>query len=180
MKVWRIDFVPATVWPLEYLVAVGLAGVLAVSAMVSFSVEQRKLLAAQEALTQSQDQLAKRSGRTPQKASLNAPSLPKENLQAINAIVRQLNLPWDELFEALESTMPRKVAILEVNPDAKSRRLRVVAEVRNDKDMLAYLKLLRAVPLFESVVLTSHQVNEQDRNHPLHFEFMAIWKEDRP
>ena len=177
MKSWRIEFAPQTAWPMPYLLVVGMAALIALGALASFAIAQRELVQAQGELAQIQAQWAQRTGRTQKKPTA---SVPKENLQAVNAIIRQLNLPWDALLEVLETTMPRRVAVLEVNPDAKSRRLRLVAEARNVKDMLAYVQHLRAHDLFESVVLTSHLVNEQDRNRPLHFELVAVWKDLQP
>ncbi|HYL25768.1 MAG TPA: hypothetical protein VEV21_15365, partial [Burkholderiales bacterium] len=77
-----------------------------------------------------------------------ARALPKERLdeQAKNAeaVVRQLTLPWASLIGAIEQAATRDVAILQLQPDAEQRVLRLTAEARNRDAMFEYLKRLGA------------------------------------
>ena len=94
---------------------------------------------------------------------------------AVNAAVMQLNLPWRDLTQALASATPPTVALLSLEPDAKRRQLRITAEARSSDAMLAYLGRMQAEEGFSSVVLTRHEVMEQDPNRPLRFQISAQW-----
>lgn len=96
---------------------------------------------------------------------------------AVNNAVRQLNIPWGDLLDALEEASIKNVALLELRPDAAVARLIGSAEAKTEEDMTAYLRRLKLQPLFTSALLTSHQVNEQDKNRPIRFEFVAVWKD---
>jgi len=94
---------------------------------------------------------------------------------AVNAAVMQLNLPWRDLAEAVAAATPASVALLALEPDAKRRQLRITAEARSSDDMLAYVSRMQAEEGFSSVVLTRHEVMEQDPNRPLRFQISAEW-----
>ncbi|MES2298822.1 MAG: PilN domain-containing protein [Pseudomonadota bacterium] len=94
---------------------------------------------------------------------------------AVNAAVLQLNLPWRDLQEAIDAATPKTVALLALEPDSRTRTLRILAEAKNSDDMVAYIEQLKQQPFFESAVLTKHEVNEQDANHPLRFALDLHW-----
>lgn len=94
----------------------------------------------------------------------------------INAKIARLNLPWSELFQALESATPTNVSLLEITPDARKRTVTGVAEVAGSEDMLRYMSRLGSQPFFSSVVLSRHETNLTDPNKPLRFHFTAQWE----
>lgn len=96
---------------------------------------------------------------------------------AINSAIAQLNLPWFAILDALDVSSETSVAVLSLEPDAKKRRLRAVAEARSSGDMLGYIEHLKRDRFFTCVDLTKHEVNEQDPEHPLRFQFEACWEE---
>jgi hypothetical protein len=109
-----------------------------------------------------------------------ARGLPKERLdeQAKNAeaVVRQLTLPWASLIGAIEHAATRDVAILQLQPDAEQRVLRLTAEARNRDAMFEYLKRLGAARELTNVVLVSHQVQRDEPQQPIQFSLQASLK----
>jgi Tfp pilus assembly protein PilN len=95
----------------------------------------------------------------------------------VNAAVQQLNVPWGELLDGLESAGSRKVALLEVRVEPQAKRLLGTAEVADYPEIFAYLQRLKREAIFTSVVLSSHQINENDKQKPYRFEFTLIWKD---
>ena len=95
---------------------------------------------------------------------------------AVNAAVAQLNIPWRDLLDAVESATPKDVALLSLEPDAHKDILRGVAEAKTSDDMLSYIEQLKKPGFFDIVVLTKHEINEQDPNKPLRFQFEAHWQ----
>lgn len=104
-------------------------------------------------------------------------ALPRERLEAeakaAEAVVRQLSVPWAGLIGALEHAASRDVALLQLQPDADQRRLRLTAEARDRDAMFAYLRRLEAAPALAEVHLVSHQVQNEDPQRPIQFSLQA-------
>ncbi|MGJ9420321.1 PilN domain-containing protein [Massilia sp. CMS3.1] len=105
-----------------------------------------------------------------------APLLTAAQASAVNAAILQLNLPWRDLHDAIKAATPASVALLALEPDAKRRVLRVTAEARSSDDMLAYVERMQNVAWFAGVALTRHEINDQDPNRPIRFQFEAQWR----
>ncbi|HEX6529501.1 MAG TPA: hypothetical protein VF004_06765, partial [Burkholderiales bacterium] len=56
-------------------------------------------------------------------------------MKSAQAAVRQLALPWAQLIDSLERAATRDVALLNIQPDAQNRVLRVTAEARRQELM---------------------------------------------
>lgn len=112
-------------------------------------------------------------------ARLPAPAvqqqIPEAQAHAVNAVVSQLNLPWRALQDALDAGTPQSIALLEVEPDARRRTLRVTAEAKDSEGMVGYVEQLKRQELFADVVLMRHEINEEDPNKPLRFQLEATW-----
>ena len=125
-------------------------------------------------------ELAARSARVAAplavQAVARAPLATPAQAGAVNAAIRQLNLPWRDLHDAVRAATPATVALLALEPDAKRRVLRITAEARSSDDMLAYVERMGALDWFEGVALTRHEINEQDPNRPIRFQFDAQWR----
>lgn len=109
-----------------------------------------------------------------------ARALPREQLEQqmreAQAVLRQLALPWAQLVESLESAAMPDVAVLQVQPDAQSRLLRVTAEAKGEETMFRYLRRLAAAEGFSDVHLVSHQVREDDPRRPLQFSLQVSFR----
>ena len=180
MRKVRIDFAPPSVrrtlhrtprnaWA---LVPAALALVLSV---VSGGMKVRNELDAIEGLrTQAQVQTAQAQARAPQAAPARA--VPEAQANAVNAAVLQLNLPWRGLHDAIQAATPADIALLALEPDAKKNSVRITAEAKSSDDMIAYVARLQDVDWFNAVLLTRHEINEQDPNRPIRFQIDAQWK----
>ena len=109
-----------------------------------------------------------------------AKSLPKaqldEQVKTAESVVRQLTLPWGRLIETLEATGSKDVAILQLQPDAQQRMLRITAEARNQEAMVEYLRRLSHVEGFSYVHLLNHQVQQENPLRPIQFAAQASFK----
>jgi hypothetical protein len=107
-------------------------------------------------------------------------ALPRERLEAEKkaaaAVVRQLTVPWGALVSTLEKAAMRDVALLQLQPDADQRRLRLTAEARDREAMFAYVQRLEDSPALAEVVLVSHQVQNDDPQRPIQFSLQATLK----
>jgi len=107
-------------------------------------------------------------------------SIPKERIEEAvrnaETVVRQLTLPWASLAETIESAVTPDVAILQLQPDAQQRLLRLTAEARHQKGMLEYLRRLAANRVLADVHVVSHQVQQEDPQRPIQFVVQASFK----
>jgi Tfp pilus assembly protein PilN len=102
-------------------------------------------------------------------------AIPEAQAAFVNGAVMQLNLPWRELQDAVLAATPRGVALVAMEPDPRKRILKITAETRNSDDMVAYIEALKEQDSFSGVMLSRHEINEQDPNRPLRFQLEATW-----
>ncbi|MDB5991302.1 MAG: hypothetical protein JWQ10_2705 [Herbaspirillum sp.] len=180
MKPSRIDFAPrslrrtiARTRPATWLIgSIGLM-LCASSAVIAYNL-LRQGEARQAELQRIQTRIAARIQPAPARHEV---VIPDGQADAVNEIVGRLNLPWRDVFQAIESATPASVALLELSPDAKRHAIKGTAEAKNGDDMLNYIARIGSQPFFDSVVLTRHEINEQDPNRPLRFQFLAVWED---
>jgi len=115
------------------------------------------------------------SQRSEQQPVVKKTAITEAQAAAVNAAIAQLNLPWREVFDAIESATPKTIALLALQPDAKRNLVKGMAEAKTSDDMIGYIELLKKQEFFTAVLLTKHEVNEQDPNKPLRFQFEAQW-----
>jgi hypothetical protein len=112
-----------------------------------------------------------------------AKPIPKEKLEeetrSAEAVVRQLTLPWASLIGTIEQAATREVAILQLQPDAETRLLRLTAETRQRETMFEFVRRLSASQGLADVHLISHQVQREDPLHPVQFSIQASIRETR-
>jgi Tfp pilus assembly protein PilN len=88
-----------------------------------------------------------------------------------------LQLPWGKLLQSLEQTYPGHIALLSLEADERRNEATLTAEARNAEAMLAYLEVLKAPPGLKTVVLASHEIQEEDEQRPLRFVVRLGWRE---
>ncbi|MFD2273962.1 hypothetical protein ACFS07_31255 [Undibacterium arcticum] len=132
-----IDFAPASIrrsiartglW--AWLI--GTAGLLLCvgAAMIASELMQQRSALKSE-LRQTQTALAARALRQPAATQL-ATQLATSVAQAlaVNGAIAQLNLPWRDVFESIESATPATIALLALEPDAKKQLVKGWAEAK--------------------------------------------------
>jgi hypothetical protein len=173
----RLDFAPPSVartlaatGPLAALgVATGLA--LCATALFAWSGVERGRQALAERTAREARPVARIAARAP------APAIAPARLAAVNAIVTRLNLPWGALRDAVGAAQSPQVGLLALEPDAGKRSARLTAQARDPRTMIAYIARLEGAPALSSVVLTHHEVDDQDPNRALRFEILLTWGE---
>lgn len=178
MRPLRIDFAPRG-WRRTWyhlhpaVLASGVAGVLlcASAALGGWHVVELRRARAQAVRQLEQRQAAQRAVPV----AVAAAPIPDAQAAFVNGAVMQLNLPWRDLQDAVASATPPTVALLALEPDPRKRVLKLTAETKTSDDMIAYVEQLKEQELFSGVLLTRHEINEQDSNHPLRFQLEAHW-----
>ncbi|MFC6522443.1 hypothetical protein ACFQAT_24695 [Undibacterium arcticum] len=146
-----IDFAPASIrrsiartglW--AWLI--GTAGLLLCvgAAMIASELMQQRSALKSE-LRQTQTALAARALRQPAATQL-ATQLATSVAQAlaVNGAIAQLNLPWRDVFESIESATPATIALLALEPDAKKQLVKGWAEANQRCDDCLYRAVEKA------------------------------------
>lgn len=100
----------------------------------------------------------------------------EEEAKSAEAVLRQLALPWSAILSTVEAAATPDVAVLQMQPDARQRQLRLGAEARDAQAMLEYLRQLAAAKTLAEVHVVSHQVQVEDPQRPVQFTVQASMK----
>lgn len=98
------------------------------------------------------------------------------SLAEIRMISARMNQPWDGLFGMLENQPRTEVALLSLAPDAAKGQLRISAEARDLKAMLAFHHSLEQSEELSDVSLLSHEQMLQLAQQPIRFNLLAKWE----
>lgn len=99
-----------------------------------------------------------------------------QDVSQANEVLRQLTLPWENLFQALESAIDPEVTLLGMRPDIEKHVVDISCEAKNLDAMLNFVKRLKERSEFSSVYLQSHQIQEMEPQKPVRFSLIAVWR----
>jgi hypothetical protein len=128
---------------------------------------RREQVLAREAAEAVQAELARQGRGDAQAARSREAVLTPAQREAWGRIVGQLNTPWSDLMDALETATPDDVAVVAIEPDTRQGRVRLQVEARSLDTLLAYARQLEALDTFHGVALLKHETNDQDPNRPV-------------
>ena len=117
--------------------------------------------------------------QSPTKQSPPEKSTPVLNVQAqkqAQTIIRQLNIRWFDLLQALESRQTSEIALLQLLPDAGRGQFVLSGEAKDYTTLLKYIGQLQQAPALTQVHLQKHQVNETHPQRPVGFEIQGGWQ----
>ena len=97
-----------------------------------------------------------------------------------NQVVRQLTLPWNALFKAVETSGGENIALLSMEPDMQKGTVKISGEAKDFNALLTYVKQLSTRKVFGNVFLQNHKIQQTDPEKPLHFSLLAYWKGGAP
>ncbi len=98
------------------------------------------------------------------------------DIKQASEVLRQLTLPWENLFHAVESSTDRQIALLGMEPDTEKHVVSINCEAKDVAAMLNFIKRLQGQQEFSSVYLQNHQVQEHDPDRPVRFSLIAFWR----
>ncbi len=101
-------------------------------------------------------------------------ALSTDQRQGLLAVARQLNIPWQELFEQLERSTPPQVALVSVEPDGQRGTVRLQAEAKSLDTLLQYAAALQGQGVLGRLNYNKHETNGQDANRPMRLTFELV------
>ncbi len=100
-----------------------------------------------------------------------ATELDDDTRRHLNTVVRQLNTPWQDLFNQLERMTPPEVALLSMEPDTRRDTIKLQAEAKTLDALLVYAAGLEQQGMFGRLTYSKHEINDQDPNKPTRLSF---------
>lgn len=174
MSVLRLDYQKNKAFPWGGTILLALAlGVLIMTG--AYYLELNSQAANWEAKAERIEQSSRRQVPDGRSGSRVAENLVLEVKHA-NEVLRQLSLPWEGLFQAVELSGGKDVALLALEPDTENRRVKISGEAKNMATLLNYIKQLEQRDVFGTVYLQNHQVQQQDPDKPVRFALLAAWR----
>ncbi len=98
----------------------------------------------------------------------------KEIMQA-NAILGEINLPWEALFDSVEHASSEEVALLSMQPNIRSQSLRIGGEARDMAVLLDFVEALERETTFKNAHLLNYKVKNDSPHRPITFLLTATW-----
>lgn len=149
------------------------AGALALAASTSWAWRLQAQLTAAESQWRALERASAAAARGPARSRQPARTEYVEVGRA-NALLRSLNVPWEDLFRAIEASAREEVALLQLQPDPQKGTVKITAEASDFAAVVAYSDTLSRREPIASVMLQSH---EQDaRGKSLRFTLVARWR----
>ncbi|AJX15190.1 hypothetical protein WJ95_08000 [Burkholderia ubonensis] len=92
------------------------------------------------------------------------------------AILRELTVPWQDLFSIVEDYPDHDVALIGIDQNPAQSQIRITAEAKNLDAMVVYLKYLQASVLLREAVLNGHVIEDNVPGKPVRFQVTAVWR----
>jgi Tfp pilus assembly protein PilN len=161
-------------WAGIALLAAGLAGAIAAGAQYSQLTEE--FAQAEASVRQSGIAARKQTAAIRPSGDLQKVAL---EMKRANEVAFALKLPWNDLFATVEAANTPNVALLSIESDTGKRQVKISGEAKDLESVLDYLRFLGAQPRLANVYLQSHQLQQQDAQHPVRFVLGTDWVSDQ-
>ncbi len=94
---------------------------------------------------------------------------------------QELSTPWTNLLAELELASrdsDGQISLLAVEPDHSKHKVHVSGEAKTLSLALAYVQRLQSSQAMKYPMLDSHELKNDDPQHPVRFELSADWRDD--
>lgn len=122
------------------------------------------------------EQLSSKRAHASRPLTEQAASAQSLEAKQANQVLRQLSLPWNDLFTAVDTSGGQTIALLSLEPDIRKGMVKISGEAKDLDALLGYVKRLSTHAVFDRVSLQNHQIQQADPEKPLHFSLLAHWK----
>jgi hypothetical protein len=103
-------------------------------------------------------------------------TVPDKQATAVNEAIGRLNVPWHQLFAAVEALRTKEAALLSIEPNVQTGRLVIVAEARNPAAMLEMFGRAIESERFTGARLVQFEVTDQEAVEVIRYSVEAQWK----
>jgi Fimbrial assembly protein (PilN) len=101
----------------------------------------------------------------------------KQEVRKANAVMSEIDLPWEALFDSVEYAATPDVALLSFQPDAAGRTMLIGGEAKSMSALLDFVSALEREPVLKDAYLLKYEVKQDDPQRAVIFSLMASWIE---
>jgi hypothetical protein len=94
----------------------------------------------------------------------------------LDDLVQQLNTPWPSIFDLVERTKVVDVALIGLEPNAKSQSMRLTLEGKGLEELYAYTTRLSQTPEVAQVQLLRHERQDNAPQQPVRLTADVQWR----
>lgn len=171
MTVLHLDYQPDTPFPWLGIVLL-VAALCALTVTGAYYKKYSGQLAVWEAKAErANDRRA--AGRASARGEVNL----AQEVKNANDVLRHLGVPWESLFQALESSGNRNINLLALEPDIEKQQVKISGEAKNFNELMKYITYLQGQTVIGSVYLQNHDVQKQHPDRPVRFSLLAAWRD---
>lgn len=102
-------------------------------------------------------------------------SIQPEQLKQLQETINTLTIPWNALFEAIEQSDYKDIALVSLEPNSQKQQVVMTGEAKNLQVALAYIAQLENQPVLSQVFLQKHSIDEANTSKPVSFAVIAKW-----
>lgn len=99
----------------------------------------------------------------------------QKELKQAKEVLRQINLPWEALFDSLEYSVSKEIALLSVQPNVANRAIRVAGEARNLAALTDFVEAIEREEVFENAYVINYKVKQENPHRPIAFSVATTW-----
>jgi len=118
---------------------------------------------------------AQQQKRAPKTSSSRTNQESQQELKQAREIMKQLNLPWEVLFDSLEYTVTKDIALLSVQPSVANQSIRINGEARNLAALTEFVESMEREAFFENAHILSYKVKQENPHRPILFSLITSW-----
>ena len=97
-----------------------------------------------------------------------------EESKALRQTIVAIRIDWEKLFRSIDRATSEEIGLLAIRPSVAGKSVQISGEARDMAAALAFVEALRREPLAQPTLL-SHQIKQNDPQHPIIFEIAATW-----
>tara|TARA_R110002073_G_scaffold71694_7_gene175801 strand:- start:314 stop:865 length:552 start_codon:yes stop_codon:yes gene_type:complete len=98
-------------------------------------------------------------------------------IKEANVVLRQINLPWEALFDAIEHAASQEIALLSLEPNTNNQSLRIGGEAKNMSVLLDFVEAMEREIVFVNAHLLNYKIKQDSPQRPIVFVLTASWIE---
>lgn len=117
-----------------------------------------------------------RIGAHPQNRAINHEI--RKEIKNANVILGHINFPWETLFNSIENTVSKDIALLSLLPNVSKRSLHISGEARNMSGLLAFVTALEQEKYFASANLLNYKIKKSSPHQPIIFQVITSWNKE--
>lgn len=101
----------------------------------------------------------------------------RQEIKKASEIMGQLNLPWEDFFNAIEFATNEEVALLSLQPNVANQNIRINGEAKDIAALLDFIEALERENIFEKAHLLNYKIKQDNPQRPITFLITATWNQ---